>query len=94
MGAQEARLWFSGGGTGYHAAVGEACEELAVPWCGFALETADALLHPYLGSDEFISRHVRYILALQDASPALLRTIPNVVDRMNRVSRFRRGEIP
>ena len=39
MGAQEARLWFSGGGTGYHAAVGEACEEFAVPWCGFALET-------------------------------------------------------
>ncbi len=55
---------------------------------------ADALLHPYLGSDEFINGDVRYILALQGASPALLRTMPKVVDRMNRVSRFRRGEIP
>ena len=33
-------------------------------------------LHPYIGGDEFINGDVRYILALQNASPATLRKLP------------------
>jgi hypothetical protein len=51
------------------------------------------LLHPYIGGDEFINGEVRYILALQQASPATLRTLPKVVERMKCVTQFRRGEI-
>lgn len=55
---------------------------------------ADKFLRPYLGSDEFINGNVRYILALQDASPTELRAMPKVVERMNCVSRYRRGILP
>ncbi len=51
-------------------------------------------LHPYIGEDEFINGDVRYILALQNASPATLRKLPIVVDRMNSVALYRRGDIP
>ena len=51
-------------------------------------------LHPYIGAEEFIYGEVRYILALQSASPAALRKLPKVVERMNEVSRFRQGGQP
>jgi hypothetical protein len=54
---------------------------------------AAELLHPFIGGDEFINGDIRYILALQQASPAILRSLPAVVERMRCVSRFRRGEI-
>lgn len=52
------------------------------------------LLRPYIGGDEFINGETRYILALQEVSPAALRNLPRVVERINLVSRYRRGEIP
>jgi hypothetical protein len=55
---------------------------------------AKQFLHPYIGAEEFINGDVRYILALQKASPNILRNLPKVVERMNCVSRFRRGELP
>ncbi|MDQ6702461.1 MAG: N-6 DNA methylase, partial [Pseudomonadota bacterium] len=55
---------------------------------------AKKLLHPYIGSDEFINGNIRYILALQNVSPSVLRAMPKIVDRKNCVGRFRRGEIP
>lgn len=55
---------------------------------------AETYLHPYIGAEEFINGEVRYILALQKASPTALRKLPKVVERMNFVSRFRRGELP
>jgi hypothetical protein len=55
---------------------------------------AETFLRPYLGADEFINGDMRYILALQDASPAVLRATPKVIERINLVVRFRRGEIP
>lgn len=56
--------------------------------------SADQFLRPYLGSDEFINGDIRYILALQNVSPEVLRAMPKVVERTKCVSRFRRGEIP
>ncbi len=55
---------------------------------------AKEFLRPYVGGDEFINGDIRYILALQKASPATLRNLPNVLDRIQRVSRYRRGELP
>ncbi len=55
---------------------------------------ASKFLHPYIGADEFINGEIRYILALQKASPSELRAMPTVVDRMNSVSRFRSGDLP
>ena len=51
------------------------------------------LLRTYIGSEEFINGDTRYILALQNASPEKLRSLPAVVDRMKLVSKYRRGEI-
>lgn len=55
---------------------------------------AKKFMHPYIGSEEFLNGDVRYILALQTASPNELRGLPRVVERMSSVSAYRRGEIP
>jgi hypothetical protein len=55
---------------------------------------ASQFLRPYIGGDEFINGEVRYILALQHASPSTLRAMPAVVERVNSVSRFRSGALP
>lgn len=55
---------------------------------------AAEFLRPYIGAEEFINGDIRYILALQGASPRALRELPKVVERMSLVARFRRGEIP
>jgi type I restriction-modification system DNA methylase subunit len=55
---------------------------------------AAAFLHPYIGSEEFINGNVRYILALQSASPSALRAMPAVAERINQVAKFRSGTIP
>ena len=50
-------------------------------------------MRPYIGGDEFINGDARYILALQDASPIALRGMPSVLQRVNSVARYRRGEL-
>jgi hypothetical protein len=54
---------------------------------------AREFIHPYVGGDEFINGEIRYILALQTASPHLVRGLPLVLDRVTKVGRYRRGEI-
>jgi hypothetical protein len=52
-----------------------------------ALEPAAAeYLRPYIGGDEFINGEIRYILALQNATPAVLRKMPRVLERINSVA--------
>jgi len=46
-------------------------------------------LRPYVGSREYINGIERWILALQGASPADLRSMPRVKQRMRRVREFR-----
>ena len=46
-------------------------------------------LRPYIGAEELINGTVRYILALQTATPAELRRMPHVVRRLDLVKQFR-----
>jgi hypothetical protein len=60
-----------------------------------ALEpAAENFIRPYIGGKQFINGEQRYILALQNATPHTLRNMPEVLERMNLVSRFRKGEVP
>ena len=51
--------------------------------------TAKQYIRLFLGSDEFINNKKRYCLWLIDASPAMLRKMPLVIDRVNKVKEFR-----
>ena len=57
----------------------------------FLLEVpeADRFMRPYIGAREHIQGGERWILALQDASPAELKEMPGVVERMRAVKAFR-----
>lgn len=46
-------------------------------------------IHRYVGSDEFINNKFRYCLWLQDANPAVLRTCPPVLERVEQVRQMR-----
>ncbi len=49
-----------------------------------ATEPAAAdFLHPYVGSVEYINSESRWILALHNATPAQIRAMPRVLDRIN-----------
>ena len=50
---------------------------------------AEKFMHPYIGAREHIQGGDRWILALQDASPSDLKTMPKVVERMRAVKAFR-----
>ncbi len=50
---------------------------------------AEPFLHPYIGSEELINGSVRYILALQNATPAQLRHLPRVLERLEKVRVYR-----
>jgi hypothetical protein len=50
---------------------------------------AEPYLRPYVGSEEYINGGSRWILALQEASPADLRSMPLVRERMRLVREFR-----
>ncbi|WP_298981617.1 DNA methyltransferase [uncultured Roseibium sp.] len=50
---------------------------------------AGKFLRPYVGSREFLQGGKRWILALQDASPRELASLPKVRERMQRVRTFR-----
>lgn len=54
---------------------------------------AAKFLHPYIGSKEFINGIDRWILALDGASPADLRAMPAVMERIAAVKSFRRRSI-
>jgi hypothetical protein len=55
---------------------------------------AEKFMRPFVGADDFIKGESRYILVLDGASPHELRALPKVMDRIERVKRYRLGEIP
>jgi hypothetical protein len=50
---------------------------------------AEKFLRPYIGSREHLNGRIRWILALQKATPSELRGLPKVVERMRAVKEFR-----
>jgi len=46
-------------------------------------------LRPYIGSDEFLNGGVRWCLWLEDVPPSSLRSVPPVLERIERVRAFR-----
>jgi hypothetical protein len=55
-----------------------------------ALEpTAEKHLHSFIGAAEFLQGKERWILYLKDASPTELKSMPHVMDRVQRVKNFR-----
>ena len=50
---------------------------------------AAQFMRPYVGSEELINNSVRYILALQTVTPAELRRMPHVLERLELVRRSR-----
>jgi hypothetical protein len=55
---------------------------------------AKRFIFPFVGADDFVNGESRYILALQDASPADLRKLPLVMKRIESVKQYRLGKIP
>lgn len=55
---------------------------------------AAKFMRPFVGADDFVNGESRYILVLGEAAPHELRALPKVMDRIDRVRRYRRGEIP
>lgn len=51
---------------------------------------AKKYMHPYVGSVEYINGGKRWILSLKEATPADLRSLPHVRERMRAVKVFRR----
>ena len=51
-------------------------------------------IRPFIGAEEYINAGCRWILALQNAPPALLRTSSVARARIGQVARFRRGLAP
>jgi hypothetical protein len=52
---------------------------------------AEAILRPYVGSEEYINGTDRWIMCPKDASPKELRAMPAVLERMRKVKAFRSG---
>jgi len=60
-----------------------------------ALEpNAKHLLRPFVGSDELINGGDRWILALHEAQPQAVRACPKVMELVEKVRRYRLGELP
>jgi len=59
----------------------------------FLLDEAAAarFFKPYIGSEELINGGIRWVLELGEASPADLRSMPKVMDRVRAVREFRSG---
>jgi hypothetical protein len=51
--------------------------------------SAERYLHPYIGSEELINGGQRWVLCLEEATPAELRSMPLVLERVRRVREFR-----
>lgn len=54
---------------------------------------AVGLLRPFVGAEEYLHGADRWILALQEAQPSLVGSIPPILERLKKVRAFRRGEI-
>lgn len=54
---------------------------------------AAPFLRPYVGAEELINGSIRFILALQEASPAQLSRLPHIKERMERVRQYREQSI-
>jgi hypothetical protein len=52
---------------------------------------AEPFVRQYVGSEEFLNRRQRWCLWLEDASPALLRSIAPIYERVKSVSEFRKA---
>ena len=50
---------------------------------------AKQFIRPYVGAHEFINNYTRYILALQDATPANIRAMPKVLKKVSAVKKLR-----
>ena len=50
---------------------------------------AAGLMRPFVGGAEYINNRARWILHVSGQSPALLRSLPNVTDRIRNVRRYR-----
>lgn len=74
---------------GYYIFDEEECREFLATEPG-----AKQFMRPFVGADDFVNGGSRYILALQEASPHDVRALPKVMDRIERVKRYRLGEIP
>lgn len=55
--------------------------------------SAEDLLRPYIGAEEFLNGGIRYILALQKISPSELRRHRDVLERLKLVRQWREGRI-
>jgi hypothetical protein len=55
---------------------------------------AARFMRPYIGGVEYTQNRGRWILALQNASPAVLSRMPAVMERLKAVREYRRGERP
>ena len=55
---------------------------------------AAQFMKPFIGGLEYIRGQGRWILALQNASPTELRSMPSVMNRLRAVKEYRRGERP
>ncbi len=53
---------------------------------------AARLLRPFLGGYEYINNHRRWILHVSGASPAFLRSLPNVMERIRAVRQYRTNQ--
>ncbi len=59
-----------------------------------AFPAAEPLLRPFIGAEEYLHAGERWILALQSASPSVIKSVPPVIERLGKVRAFRKGEIP
>ncbi|HQT84962.1 MAG: SAM-dependent methyltransferase [Acidiphilium sp. 37-64-53] len=50
---------------------------------------AASLMHPFIGSEEYLNGGARWILALQNADPDTLRKLPRIMDRVQAVRKYR-----
>jgi hypothetical protein len=55
---------------------------------------AAEFLRPFIGSVDYIQGGGRWILALQKAPPEQIRSLPKVVERLQKVREYRTGKIP
>jgi hypothetical protein len=55
---------------------------------------ASKFMRPFIGGQEYLHGEKRWILALQDASPTELHSLPMVKKRLKEVREYRRGERP
>ena len=53
---------------------------------------AAALLRPFVGGQEYINGRERWLLHVSDVSPAMLRSLPAVMERIGAVRRYREKE--